>query len=171
MPVYVCVLLPEARPGGASALCCWWPVCAPVPLGRGGGGGGMTLWCVLVLVGSGRRQLADRHSLPFPRTLSLRKAVVPVGLSPPCALPLPAGLPLPSLLPLPFPPEVVPTEPPDFPCFAAPCRVHRGGQLHSQLPSSVRVVVGGGGSVGARALRCRALSPSFPDRPLRGPRR
>ena len=36
-----------------------------------GGGVGMTPWCV-VLVCSWRRLLADRHSLPFPCTLSLR---------------------------------------------------------------------------------------------------
>ena len=52
------------------------------------------------------------------------QAVVPIGLSPPSDLPLPPWPILPSLLPLPFPREVVPTEPPDFPCFTAPCRVH-----------------------------------------------
>ena len=46
----------------------------------------------------------------------------PIGLPPPCALPLPPWPNLTSLLPLPFPWEVAPTEPPDFPCLAAPCR-------------------------------------------------
>ena len=45
-------------------------VCA-IQRSRGGGGGvGMSPWCI-VLVCSGRRLLADRHSLPFPWTLSL----------------------------------------------------------------------------------------------------
>ena len=56
---------------------------------------------------------------PFPL-----KAVVPIGLSPPCVLPLLPWPVFPSLLPFPFPWEVVPTQPPDFPCFTAPCRVH-----------------------------------------------
>ena len=54
----------------------------------------------------------------------LRKAVVPIGLSPPCVLPLPPCPIFPSLLPFPFPGSIVPTEPPDFPCFTALCGVH-----------------------------------------------
>ena len=69
------------------------------------------------------------------------QAAVPIGLSPPCALPL---------LPLPFPPEVVPTEPPDCPCFTAPCGApHGGGPLPSPLARGVR---GGGASNGQVAV-------------------
>ena len=43
---------------------------------RGGGGVGMTPWCI-VLVCNWRRPLADRHSLPFPWTLSLHRRWCP----------------------------------------------------------------------------------------------
>ena len=66
----------------------------------GGGGFGMRPWCD-DLVCSGRRLLANRHSLPFPWTLSLR--VVPISFSPPCDLPLPPCPNCPSPLPFPFP--------------------------------------------------------------------
>ena len=49
---------------------------------------------------------------------------MPIGLSPPCALPLQAWPILTSPHPLPLPPEVLPTEPPDCLCFTALCRVH-----------------------------------------------
>ena len=52
------------------------------------------------------------------------RSAVPIGLSPPRALPLPLpSLSSPPLLTLPFPWEAVPPEPPDCPCFTAPCRV------------------------------------------------
>ena len=45
-------------------------------------GFGMTPWCV-VHVCSWRRPLADRHSLPFPRTLSLHRRWCPSASHPP----------------------------------------------------------------------------------------
>ena len=48
----------------------------------GGGGVGMTPWCV-VLVCSWRRLLADRHSLPFPWTLSHYRQWCPSASHPP----------------------------------------------------------------------------------------
>ena len=68
----------------------------------GGGGIGMSPSCV-VLVCRGRRLLADRHSLPVPWDPFPPSAAVPIGPSPPCALPLPPWPILPSLLPFPFP--------------------------------------------------------------------
>ena len=116
----------------------WWLVSglqdhlfcyAPPPLSsqsvrrRSLGGLGMTLWRVLVC--SGRRLSAERHSLPFPWALSLRRRRPPSAPQPltPSLSPLP-GLSSPPPHPLPFPPEVVelevPTEPPSC---TAPCRV------------------------------------------------
>ena len=69
------------------------------------GGGGVVacgLWCV-VLVCSCRRLLADRHSLPFPRTLSLHRRWCPSASHRPLtflfllALTLPIPFPFPSL--------------------------------------------------------------------------
>ena len=71
-------------------------------LGQGGGGFGMTPWCV-VLVCSWRRLLADRHSLPFPWTLSLRRRWCPSASHHPLtflfllALTIPLPSPFPSL--------------------------------------------------------------------------
>ena len=67
--------------------------------GLGGGGGfGMTPWCD-DLVCSRRRLLADRHSLPFPWTLSLRRRRCPSASHHPLTF-----LFLPALtFPLPFP--------------------------------------------------------------------
>ena len=67
--------------------------------GRGGGVG------VTPLVYCSRLQLAapDRHSLPFPWTLSLHRRWCPAASQPPCALPLPRWPILPSPLPFPFP--------------------------------------------------------------------
>ena len=69
------------------------------PPQRGGGGGfGMTPWCI-VLVCSWRRLLADRHSLPFPWTLSLHRQWCPSASHHPLTF-----LFLPALtFPLPFP--------------------------------------------------------------------
>ena len=67
----------------------------------------------------GRSPFAALPLDPFPP-----QAVVPIDLSPPFVLPRPPCPILPSLLPFPFPWYVVPTEPPDFACFTALCRVH-----------------------------------------------
>ena len=71
----------------------------------GGGGFGMMPWCV-VLVCSGRRLLADRHSLPFPWTLSLHRRWCPSASHHPLTFlflhALPSLSPSPSL-PLAFP--------------------------------------------------------------------
>ena len=71
--------------------------------GRGGGGGfGMTPWCD-DLVCSWRRLLADRHSLPFPWTLSLHRRWCPSASHHPLtflfllALTFPLPSPFPSL--------------------------------------------------------------------------
>ena len=65
---------------------------------EGGGGAGMTPWCV-VLVYSWRRLLADRHSPPFPWTLSLHRQWCPSASHHPVTF-----LFLPALtFPLPFP--------------------------------------------------------------------
>ena len=52
------------------------------------GGFGMTPWCV-VLICSWRRLLADRHSLPFPWTLSLHKRWCPLTTLRPSSSSLP----------------------------------------------------------------------------------
>ena len=80
-----------------------------------------------VLVCSGRRLLADRHSLSFRWTLYSAGGGAHRPLSPP---PLPPSPSLPALsFPLysPFvsPWYVVPTETPDYPCFTASCRSTR----------------------------------------------
>ena len=64
---------------------------------------------------------------------------MPIGLSPPCDLPVPPCPTFPSLLPFPFPRSVVPTEPSDFPCFTALCRVP------TEEGNVPRKVGGGGG--------------------------
>ena len=67
-----------------------------------GGGGGMTPWCD-DLVCSWRRLLADRHSLPFPWTLSLQRRWCPSASHHPLtflflhALTFPLPFPFPSL--------------------------------------------------------------------------
>ena len=67
----------------------------------GGGGFGMTPWCDLVC--SWRRLLADRHSLPFPWTLSLHRRWCPSASDHPLtflflpALTFPLPSPFPSL--------------------------------------------------------------------------
>ena len=91
--------------------------------GVGGGGGGHDAWLCRCL------QLAAPAGLsPLTTALPLNafplQAAAPSGLSPPCGLPLPAWPILTSLHALPFPWYVVPTEPPDCPGFATPCRVH-----------------------------------------------
>ena len=85
---------PNATPSPAICQNLWG--------GGGGGGVGMTPWCV-VLVRSWRRLLADRHSLPFPWTLSLHRRWCPSASHHPltflflCALPFPLPFPFPSL--------------------------------------------------------------------------
>ena len=70
--------------------------------GGGGGGFGMTPWCD-DLVCSWRRLLADRHSLPFPWTLSLHRRWCPSASHHPLtflfllALTFPLPSPFPSL--------------------------------------------------------------------------
>ena len=88
-----------------------------------GGGGGFGMSPCIVLVCGRRRLLADRHSLPFPWTLSLHRRGCPSASQHPVSFL--------SLLGLSFPPYfpflslgIVPTEPPDFPCFTA---LGRGG--------------------------------------------
>ena len=72
-------------------------------------------------------RLCQRSSWTFPVSLlrggSMQRRATALSplLSPPCVLPLPT---VPSLLPFPFLWSVVPTEPPDFACFTALCRVH-----------------------------------------------
>ena len=66
------------------------------------------------VVCGGRRQLADRHVLPFPRTLSLHRRWCPSASHRPVSVISLLGPSFP-LLPFPFSWEVVPPEPPDFP--------------------------------------------------------
>ena len=66
-----------------------------------GGGGGMTPWCV-VLVCSWRRLLADRHSLPFPWTLSLHKRWCPSASHHPLTFLFLLALTFPLYFPFPF---------------------------------------------------------------------
>ena len=79
------------------------PTIFAAPRGRGlGGGFGMTPWCD-DLVCSWRRLLADRHSLPFPWTLSLHRRWCPSASHHPLtflfllALTFPLPSPFPSL--------------------------------------------------------------------------
>ena len=85
--------------GDARAASALAPRDARAEEGAGGGGGlGMTPWCV-VLVCSWRRLLAECHSLPFPRTLSLHRRRCPSASHHPLTF-----LFLPALtFPLPFP--------------------------------------------------------------------
>ena len=113
-------------------------------------------WCV-VLVCSWRRLWANRHSLPFPWTLSgclcfFAYGPVSSALScpatcsligggahwplPPCVLPLPPCPIFPSLLPFPLPWSVVLTEPPDVPYFIALCRIHTEGNFPRRCPGA-----------------------------------
>ena len=74
----------------------------PPTIGGGGGGFGMTPWCD-DLVCRWRRLLADRHSLPFPWTLSLHRRWCPSASHHPLtflfllALTFPLPSPFPSL--------------------------------------------------------------------------
>ena len=70
----------------------------PDGMSHGGGGGGMTPWCV-VLVCSGRRQLADRQSLPFPWTLSPHRRWCPSASHRPLSCLSPVGLSFPLYSP------------------------------------------------------------------------
>ena len=74
----------------------------------------MPPWCI-VLVCSWRRRLADRHSLPFPWTLSLMGG----GAHRPLTTLCPSSSSLPNLSL-----STSLSEPPDFPCFTALCGVH-----------------------------------------------
>ena len=67
------------------------------------------------------------------------------------------GHPRTSVFPFPFPWSVAPTDPPDFPCFTAPCRVHTeegngprrwpGASKHLAPPPSPHPGGGGGGGL------------------------
>ena len=149
----------------------------------------MTPWCV-VLVCSWRCLLADRHSLPFPWTLSLHRRWCPSASHHPLtclfllALTFPLYFPFPflglslrrpwcislsPLLPFPFPWSVVPTEPPDLPCFTSPHRVHaEEGECLHRWPGASKRPSQAGGEVplpngGWWALGC-PLAGSFPRR-------
>ena len=71
--------------------------------GRGAGGFGMTPWCD-DLVCSWRRLLADRHSLPFPWTLSLHRRWCPSASHHPLTFLFLHALTFPLPFPWPFPP-------------------------------------------------------------------
>ena len=109
---------------------------------------------------SRRRRLVDRHSLPFPWTLSLHRRW---RLSPPCVLPLPPWPNSPSVLPFPFPWSAVQTEPRDFPCFTALCRVHTEAGGGGMTPLAV-VLSAAGSAYWPLAWNPprRASSPSSP---------
>ena len=91
--------------GTVAHLGWWW----------GGGGGRHDTWvcCCLQLA-------APIGRLPLTAALPLNP------LPPEAAVPIVPSLSLPYLpySPLPVPWEIVPMEPPDCPCFSAPCRVH-----------------------------------------------
>ena len=94
-----------------------------------------------------RPLLASRH---LRMSLSLRRQRCPSASQPPVpSLSLP-GLASPPALSLPFPWEVVPTEPPDCPCFTAPC------QARTEQGTGPRLY--GTGALGGPAL----LWPQFP---------
>ena len=128
----------------AQCTSAFWPVVC-IQHGIKKGGFGMTPWYVLVC--SWRRQLADRHLLPFPWTLCLHRRRCPSVSHPPVTFLSLLGLSLPLYTPLPW-----------VGCAnRAPalslvhCSVlgpHRGGQLPSPLARCVQER-GGGSYLGA----------------------